>query len=250
MIKLKEIKRELNAKDEKIAAVEEELRIAKSEEQTVHDKRRQILSTKNAVVERIDHTKSHKAGINRRKDEINEIILDYEEKASMVSPRVPVDEGETPSSLDHKLERLHRDMQRYNQEWVSIHSLYRIKVNHLPDLGRLEKNLLRKLQRRLWHTSVLRSISENSTCLLRYVTPFLTEADHSLTIAQIFAETLRHRKDRWGIFRSHISSRAKAQFTYLLSERSFRGRLLADHNGKLLDLQVYTGPFELGLGNE
>lgn len=61
---------------------------------------------------------------------------------------------------------------------------------------------------------------------------------------QIFAETLRHRKDRWGIFRSHISSRAKAQFTYLLSERSFRGRLLADHNGKLLDLQVRACPFE------
>lgn len=40
------------------------------------------------------------------------------------------------------------------------------------------------------------------------------------------------------MFRAHISSRAKAQFTYLLSERSFRGRLLADHTNKLLDLQV------------
>lgn len=40
------------------------------------------------------------------------------------------------------------------------------------------------------------------------------------------------------MFRSHISSRAKAQFTYLLSERSFRGRLLTDHIGKLLDVQV------------
>lgn len=170
MSKLREINRELNAKDEKIMAVEEELRIAKSEEQTVHDKRRRILSAKNAVVERIDHTKEHKARINRRKDEIDEIILDYEGKASMVSPRVPVDEGETPSSLDHKLERLHRDMQRYNQEWVTIHRLlYRIKANHLPGLERLEKNLLRKLQERHWHTSVLRSISKSSTCLLRYV---------------------------------------------------------------------------------
>lgn len=66
----------------------------------------------------------------------------------------------------------------------------------------------------------------------RWAGPLLTRN------VQIFAETLRHRKDRWGIFRSHISSRAKAQFTYLLSERSFRGRLLADHQGKLLDLQV------------
>lgn len=245
MNSLRDIRKELKAEDDKIATLQTELQIAKSEEQTVHDKRRQILSAKNAVVERIDDAKNHKARLNRRKDEINDIIVDYEEKASLVSPRVPVDEGETPNSLDHKLERLHRDMQRYNQEWVSIHGLCYNKANHLPDLGLLEKSLLQKLQKRLWHMSVLRNILENLNCLPRYAPPFLTEVDCSLTMAQIFAETLRHRKDRWGIFRSHISSRAKAQFTYLLSERSFRGRLLADHNGKLLDLQVCTDPFEL-----
>jgi len=58
------------------------------------------------------------------------------------------------------------------------------------------------------------------------------------TLVDIFKSTLRNRKNRWRLFRAHISSRAKAQFTYLLSERSFRGRLLADHDAKLLDLQV------------
>lgn len=58
------------------------------------------------------------------------------------------------------------------------------------------------------------------------------------TNPQIFKNTLGSRKRRWNLFRAHISSRAKAQFTYLLSERSFRGRLLADHENKLLDLQV------------
>lgn len=57
-------------------------------------------------------------------------------------------------------------------------------------------------------------------------------------LLQYLKRTLDHRKKRWEIFRAHISSRAKAQFTYLLSERSFRGRLLADHTNKLLDLQV------------
>lgn len=59
---------------------------------------------------------------------------------------------------------------------------------------------------------------------------------------QIFKSTLENRKKRWEIFRSHISSRAKAQFTYLLSERSFRGRLLTNHQDKLLDLQVRYDP--------
>ena len=61
-------------------------------------------------------------------------------------------------------------------------------------------------------------------------------------VLQIFKDTLGNRKKRWEIFRSHISSRAKAQFTYLLSERSFRGRLLADHSEKRLDLQVRISP--------
>lgn len=64
----------------------------------------------------------------------------------------------------------------------------------------------------------------------------------TLTNPQYLKDTLNSRKKRWEIFRSHISSRAKAQFTYLLSERSFRGRLLTDHVGKLLDLQV-SEPF-------
>lgn len=61
---------------------------------------------------------------------------------------------------------------------------------------------------------------------------------HTKTKEQIFKKTLSFRKHRWVMFRSYISCRAKAQFTYLLSERSFRGRLLTDHEGKLLDLQV------------
>lgn len=59
---------------------------------------------------------------------------------------------------------------------------------------------------------------------------------------QIFKHTINYRRERWKNFRAHISSRAKAQFTYLLSERSFRGRLLTDHEKKMLDLQVRRYP--------
>ncbi|GKZ28129.1 structural maintenance of chromosomes protein 6, partial [Aspergillus brasiliensis] len=66
----------------------------------------------------------------------------------------------------------------------------------------------------------------------------LKQVEEFRLLAEVLKATLKLRKNRWLIFRSHISSRAKAQFTYLLSERSFRGRLLTDHEGKLLDLQV------------
>lgn len=84
-----------------------------------------------------------------------------------------------------------------------------------------------------------RQVDELSTLVqvnMVHVPIVRTEAD----LVQYLKDTIQHRKKRWEMFRAHISSRAKAQFTYLLSERSFRGRLLADHNNKLLDLQVHS----------
>ena len=49
---------------------------------------------------------------------------------------------------------------------------------------------------------------------------------------------LIERQNRWRKFRKYISARARAQFTYLLSERSFRGALKTDHRRRTLDLQV------------
>lgn len=113
---LKESRRELKEKDAQISRLQGELRVAESEQHTVQDKRRQILSSKNAVLQRIDEAKQSKATIYRKREEVVERVLDYNEKASLVSPRVAVDEGETTRSLDNKLERLHRDLRRYNQE--------------------------------------------------------------------------------------------------------------------------------------
>ena len=50
--------------------------------------------------------------------------------------------------------------------------------------------------------------------------------------------TLRNRRERWKKFQKHITSNARIQFFYQLSERGFRGKLLANHKEKKLDLQV------------
>lgn len=49
---------------------------------------------------------------------------------------------------------------------------------------------------------------------------------------------MANRVDRWRKFRRFISSRAKNDFTYLLSERAFRGTLVIAHGDKELDIQV------------
>ncbi|KAB8076691.1 P-loop containing nucleoside triphosphate hydrolase protein [Aspergillus leporis] len=204
MRSLKAIKQELASKDAEIATFKEELRVAQSEELIGQDKRRKIITNKNVAIERIDDSKREREKINQKREEVAARVITFSEKASLVSPRVSIPHGETANSLDKKLDRLHKDIQRYNQQ-----------------LGASRDEIAAEAAKATTaHEQALKQVEEFRL------------------LADILIVTLKQRKRRWGIFRSHISSRAKAQFTYLLSERSFRGRLLTDHEGKLLDLQV------------
>lgn len=113
---LKAIKQQLASKDADIAASTEELHITQSEVLRAQDKRRKIINDKNIAVERLDDIRREKERINEKREEVSARVIDFSEKASLVSPRVPIPEGETAASLDKKLDRLNRDIQRYNQQ--------------------------------------------------------------------------------------------------------------------------------------
>lgn len=55
---------------------------------------------------------------------------------------------------------------------------------------------------------------------------------------QLLKSTLDARRMRWKMFQRKITSRARLQFTWLLSERGFRGNLKVDNKGHQLDLDV------------
>ncbi|KAF9887119.1 Structural maintenance of chromosomes protein 6 [Aspergillus nanangensis] len=204
MKRLKATKQQMAQKDQEINTFAEEVRVAQSEELVATEKRRKIISDKNAAVERIDDTRQERQRLCEERDKLHARIADFSEKASLVSPRVAIPEGETATSLDKKLDRLHKDIERFNRE-----------------LGASRDEIAAEAQRAA-------SKYEHA----------LKQVEEFRHLANALMQTLQNRKKRWKIFRSHISSRAKAQFTYLLSERSFRGRLLTDHEGKLLDLIV------------
>lgn len=115
---LKEIRREMKAKDDSIRALEQTAHVAESERSKVENKRRKILSDKNAAVARIEDDKRAREKVRERLDSAETRVLDYNDKANLISSRVPVDEGETLHSLDQKLERLKRDLERYNHQYV------------------------------------------------------------------------------------------------------------------------------------
>jgi hypothetical protein len=116
--KLKEIKRELAAKDDEITSYADKVRDLEAEEAKLLNNRRKALGDKNGAICRGNEVKQEKIHTERRREQITARILDFNEKANIVSPRVRVDEGETAQSLDKKLEKLAKDLRRYNDECV------------------------------------------------------------------------------------------------------------------------------------
>ncbi|KAJ5110745.1 hypothetical protein N7532_001280 [Penicillium argentinense] len=201
---LKEKRRRKSAKDRELDELLAKTRVADGEKSRVEGERREILNAKNSAFAQIAKDKERRDKLQDKLNEATRRVLEYTEKAAAIFPRVPIDEGETANSLDQKFAKLTQDLNRFSQR------LGASRDEIAAEAGRAEA----AYQGALTHVKELATLTHN------------------------FKDTLNSRKKRWEIFRSHISSRAKAQFTYLLSERSFRGRLLTNHSEKLLDLQV------------
>lgn len=115
---IRDIRREQVAKGKEVAEAQSHVNKAESEEAKIRDKRRKLLSDKNVAIGRAGIAKDNKTAIEREREKIVQRLLDYNEKASLVSPRVAIDEGETASSLDKKLEKLMSDLRRFNDQYV------------------------------------------------------------------------------------------------------------------------------------
>ncbi|KAJ5930748.1 hypothetical protein N7466_006241 [Penicillium verhagenii] len=204
MQRLRDIMKEKAAQGRKIDVLDENVRVADSERSVVRNKREELSSEKDAAIAEIARQRAERANCQKKQVEVEARVLNYTQEASNVSVRVPIDEGETADSLDLKLDRLQSDMRRYTQQ------LGASRDEIAAEAGKTE--------------AVYQQAKK--------------QIDEHEAIAQQLKKTLHDRKKRWGMFRSLICSRAKAQFTYLLSERSFRGRLNVDHVNKVLDLEV------------
>lgn len=66
---------------------------------------------------------------------------------------------------------------------------------------------------------------------------------------QIETRVYNERKRRWGLFQRYISARARAQFTWMMSERAFKGRLRLEHTRKPPELIIEVQPGQEETGN-
>lgn len=166
--------------------------------------RKNALGEKNAAFSRIDDAKEDRARLNRRRQEVVDRVADYTEKASQISGRVNVDPGETPTSLDKKLEKLENDLRRMQHQSGGTREELAIEAARTHEAYQTALESVLGLKR----------------------------------LGQKLNQSLAQRKKRWRLFRGYITRRAKSQFQAFLSERSFRGKILTNHEKKLLDIQV------------
>jgi structural maintenance of chromosomes protein 6 len=195
---------ELQAFDDRIAELQATSKKAEAEAQRLSKTRATALGEKNAAIGRIDDARQDRSSLDRKKQELDTKIENWIGQASEVSARVNIDPGETEVSIRKKYEKLDKDYKQYQRQ-----------------VGATREEIAAEAARtEAAYRSALHQIRD------------LEKLGYSLKVSLI------ERRERWKKFRSFIASRAKAQFTYYLSERSFRGKLITDHRQKLLELSV------------
>ncbi|KAF2267665.1 dna repair protein-like protein rad18 [Lojkania enalia] len=168
-------------------------------------KREEVLREKNRALEEVHAAERNKTEWEQKRGAQLGIVEENTQYAMLISSaRVEVPRGETHDSLMKKLDRLVTEREESEKQ-----------------LGGSEEELLRKANEAKQRHKAKRD----------------DRAEHD-RVAHMLKKSLINRKQRWERFRQEISLRARITFTYLLSERQFRGTLQVDHKSQQLDIHV------------
>ena len=195
---------EMQELDDRITELQLISKKAEAEAQRLSKKRATALGEKNAAIGRIDDARQDRASLERKKQELDTKIEDWIDQASQVSPRVNIDPDETEVSIRKKYEKLDKDYRQYQQQVGATREEIAAEAARTEAAHRSALHQLRDLEK----------------------------------LGSALKASLIERRERWKMFRRFISARARTQFTYYLSERSFRGRLIMDHRQRMLELSV------------
>ncbi|KAM0716109.1 hypothetical protein Q7P37_008623 [Cladosporium fusiforme] len=167
--------------------------------------RSNALRQKNLALTQIDHIKAQAAQYEERRDtQQKRLQEDFIPPAEAICRRITVDEGATTAILDRRLEKFIKEFENAQREAG----------------GTREELTMAWRQAKQEYKDAIGQLSEMSR------------------FSKTIKRTLGDRAHRWKMFRKYISFRARFMFSYLLSERQFRGRVIMDHKGKELDIKV------------
>lgn len=113
---IKQMRRELQEEDNTIANLAQQISDLETLLAKTGEKLQRALQIKNRLVVQINHIKEQIAHSRQRHAKLSSDIDDAIEQASLISPRMSLQQGETMHSLHAKRQRLQEDRSRYENQ--------------------------------------------------------------------------------------------------------------------------------------
>ncbi|KAL7923171.1 P-loop containing nucleoside triphosphate hydrolase protein [Trichoderma austrokoningii] len=182
-------------------------RVAKADDKVKkYEAMRKItVAEKNAAFERLDIERNERRRAEMRRDQKVAEVADFIQQAQQASPdRVHIPENETYESLEIKYQKVCEQLaQREARQRATDQQIYD-----------------RAIEARTRYEEVMRETR-----------------DVDETISSL-KQAIEHRLHLWRQFQRQISARIRIQFSYLLSERGFRGKIDLDHKARRVNIQI------------
>lgn len=195
----------LDAIKSQIANHDVVIKKAEDKARRLRQARQVALQAKNSATENLEDLKADKLRAEEKRDTKAETVEDFISGATKIcAERVSMDTGQTLASTEKKYEDVRNSIRR-----------------HQRLVGGSDQEI---------YDEFARAKESHETAVRQ------EEALNDLL------KTLKHsydlRLEKWRQFQNHVSASARMQFTYLLSERGFRGKLTVDHKAKVLTIRV------------
>ncbi|CAG9941419.1 unnamed protein product [Clonostachys rosea f. rosea IK726] len=169
------------------------------------DLRRIALGKKNQAFESLEIDQAERPRVADRIEQQREMVRNFTQSAEQVSPtRVLIPEGETFQSMERKYVKLREQLDQRAKR-----------------LGATDEQIYER-------SAAATKKYEDATKEIREVDETISTLKHSI----------RDRLNLWRQFQRQISARVRIQFTYLLSERGYRGKIELNHKSKKVSVSV------------
>lgn len=199
-----EMKRALDAVKARKADHDAKVNKARMKTHNTQQARELLLKEKNAAISLIGEYQEARRVVEEKREKHATSLAKMISDAREVCDRVQIDAGETESSLGVKFNKLSRQLDAYQKQQGASDA----EIQNAAADAREAYDL----------------------------------AERTYEDIEELIKTLKHAfHKRIGMFRKFqqfISARSRINFSYLLSERAFRGRLSIDHKAKKLDVHV------------
>lgn len=199
-----ERKRTLESVRSRVAEMEMQISKAREKANRTEQVRKNCLTEKNVAVESVEALRGEKIRIEAKHADQANLLAEFVSGAEAYCPRVELDPVDSTKTLEKRCESIHAQL-----------------TAHEKAIGASEQEI---------HEAAIGALAtfRNAKASRKGLEELLS----------LLKQSFYDRMDQLRKFQRHISARSRISFSYLLSERAFRGKLTIDHKAKLLDVHV------------